>query len=117
MGPLVSLQHRDRVASYIGAGEGAGAKVIVDGRDEMERDGSSAARCSLLDHVTPEMSVWTDEIFGPVLSIERVDTYARRSRSSTATSTGDPVDAPWVVSAEELDLAIDVLAKARAATR
>jgi malonate-semialdehyde dehydrogenase (acetylating) / methylmalonate-semialdehyde dehydrogenase len=74
MGPLVTREHRDRVASYIEAGEQAGAKVLVDGRDEIKRDGFFLG-CSLLDHVTPAMTVWTDEIFGPVLSVVRVDTY------------------------------------------
>ncbi len=74
MGPLVTREHRDRVASYIDAGEQAGAKVLVDGRDEIKRDGFFLG-CSLLDHVTPAMTVWTDEIFGPVLSVVRVDTY------------------------------------------
>ena len=75
MGPLVTREHRDKVASYIDAGEQAGAKVLVDGRDEIKRDGFFLG-CSLLDHVTPAMTVWTDEIFGPVLSVMRVDTYA-----------------------------------------
>ncbi len=75
MGPLVTREHRDRVAGYIEAGEQAGAKVLVDGRGEMQRDGFFLG-CSLLDHVTPDMSVWIDEIFGPVLSVVRVDTYA-----------------------------------------
>ena len=75
MGPLVTREHRDRVASYIDAREQVGAKVLVDGRDEIKRDGFFFG-CSLLDHVTPAMTVWTDEIFGPVLSVVRVDTYA-----------------------------------------
>jgi malonate-semialdehyde dehydrogenase (acetylating) / methylmalonate-semialdehyde dehydrogenase len=75
MGPLVTREHRDKVASYIEAGEKAGAKVLVDGRDEIKRDGFFLG-CCLLDHVTPAMTVWTDEIFGPVLSVVRVDTYA-----------------------------------------
>ncbi len=75
MGPLISREHRDRVAGYIEDGEVAGAEVLVDGRAEMGREGFFLG-CSLMDHVTPEMSVWTDEIFGPVLSIVRVDTYA-----------------------------------------
>jgi malonate-semialdehyde dehydrogenase (acetylating) / methylmalonate-semialdehyde dehydrogenase len=75
MGPLVTREHRDKVGSYIDAGERAGAKVLVDGRDEIKRDGFFLG-CSLLDHVTPDMTVWTDEIFGPVLSVVRVDTYA-----------------------------------------
>lgn len=77
MGPLVTRAHRDKVASYIDAGESAGAKVVIDGR-EVSVDGSEDGFWlgpTLLDHVTPEMSVYTDEIFGPVLSVVRVDTY------------------------------------------
>ncbi len=77
MGPLVTKAHRDRVASYVDAGESDGAKVVVDGRTVSpngEQDGFWLGP-TLLDHVTPEMSVYTDEIFGPVLSVLRVDTY------------------------------------------
>lgn len=77
MGPLVTRAHRDKVASYIDAGESAGAKVVVDGR-AVEADGGQEGFWlgpTLLDNVTPEMSVYTDEIFGPVLSVVRVDTY------------------------------------------
>ena len=77
MGPLVTRAHRDKVASYVEAGEEAGAKVVVDGRD-VTPDGDSDGFWlgpTLLDHVTPEMSVYTDEIFGPVLSVLRVDSY------------------------------------------
>ena len=75
MGPLVTREHRDKVAGYIEAGEKAGAKVVVDGRDLIEQPGFFLG-LSMLDHVTPEMSCYTDEIFGPVLSVVRVDTYA-----------------------------------------
>ena len=75
MGPLVSAVHRDKVASYIEAGAKAGATVVVDGRDlKFDGDGFFLGP-TLLDNVTPEMSVYTDEIFGPVLSILRVNTY------------------------------------------
>jgi malonate-semialdehyde dehydrogenase (acetylating) / methylmalonate-semialdehyde dehydrogenase len=75
MGPLVSAVHRDKVASYIEAGAKAGATLVVDGRDlKVDGDGFFLGP-TLLDHVTPEMSVYTDEIFGPVLSILRVNTY------------------------------------------
>src|SRR3954470_4852467 len=77
MGPLVTGEHRDRVASYVDAGEEAGAKVVVDGR-EVRPDGEENGFWlgpTLLDHVQPHMSVYTDEIFGPVLSVLRVDTY------------------------------------------
>ncbi|MCP9271706.1 CoA-acylating methylmalonate-semialdehyde dehydrogenase [Mycolicibacterium arenosum] len=80
MGPLVTKAHRDKVASYIDAGETDGAKVVVDGRtiseDGADRDSSGFwLGPTLLDQVTPDMSVYTDEIFGPVLSVLRVETY------------------------------------------
>jgi malonate-semialdehyde dehydrogenase (acetylating)/methylmalonate-semialdehyde dehydrogenase len=81
MGPLVTKAHRDKVASYIDAGEADGAKIVVDGRNVMgeagaERDSDGFwLGPTLIDHVTPEMSIYTDEIFGPVLSVVRVDTY------------------------------------------
>ena len=77
MGPLVTKAHRDKVASYVEAGEVSGAKVVVDGR-EVRADGATDGFWlgpTLLDNVTPEMSVYTDEIFGPVLSVVRVQTY------------------------------------------
>jgi malonate-semialdehyde dehydrogenase (acetylating) / methylmalonate-semialdehyde dehydrogenase len=77
MGPLVTAQHRDKVAGYVDAGEAAGATVVVDGRTispDAEGDGFFVGP-TLFDNVTPEMSIYTDEIFGPVLSVVRVDTY------------------------------------------
>ena len=77
MGPLVTRAHRDKVASYIDAGEADGAKIVVDGR-QVQADGGKDGFWlgpTLIDHVTPEMSVYTDEIFGPVLSVVRVETY------------------------------------------
>ena len=77
MGPLVTLAHRDRVASLIGAGAESGAKLVLDGR-ESPADGADDGFWlgpSLFDHVTPDMSIYTEEIFGPVLSVVRVDTY------------------------------------------
>ena len=77
MGPLVSKAHRDKVASYIDAGEADGAKIVVDGRT-VTADGGGAGFWlgpTLIDHVMPEMSVYTDEIFGPVLSVVRVESY------------------------------------------
>jgi malonate-semialdehyde dehydrogenase (acetylating)/methylmalonate-semialdehyde dehydrogenase len=75
MGPLITGEHRDKVASYIDAGRDAGATVVADGRKtEVEGDGFFLG-VSLLDNVTPDMSVYTDEIFGPVLSVVRVATY------------------------------------------
>src|SRR6185436_6469702 len=76
MGPLVTKAHRDKVASYIDAGEADGAK-IVDGRGVQANGGKDGFWLgpTLIDHVTPEMSIYTDEIFGPVLSVVRVETY------------------------------------------
>ena len=77
MGPLVTRAHRDKVASYIDAGEADGAKIVVDGR-RCNPDGGADGFWlgpTLIDHVTPEMSVYTDEIFGPVLSVLRVESY------------------------------------------
>ncbi len=75
MGPLVTREHRDRVAGYVAAGADAGARVVVDGRErEFDGDGFFLG-VTLLDHVTPDMTVYTDEIFGPVLVVVRADTY------------------------------------------
>jgi malonate-semialdehyde dehydrogenase (acetylating)/methylmalonate-semialdehyde dehydrogenase len=77
MGPLVTCEHRDRVASYLESGAAEGARVVVDGRAlRVEgRDGGFFLGPCLVDHVTPSMSVYRDEIFGPVLSVVRVGTY------------------------------------------
>ena len=75
MGPLVTAVHRDKVATYIEAGAKAGATLVVDGRAlEIAGDGFWLGP-TLFDNVTPEMSIYKEEIFGPVLSVIRVDTY------------------------------------------
>ena len=77
MGPLVTAAHRDKVASYLDAGVAAGAELVVDGREaeiEGSPDGFFLGPC-LFDKVTPEMSLYTDEIFGPVLSVVRASGY------------------------------------------
>jgi malonate-semialdehyde dehydrogenase (acetylating)/methylmalonate-semialdehyde dehydrogenase len=75
MGPLITREHRDKVAGYIGAGADAGATVVVDGREaDVPSDGFFLGT-TLLDHVQPSMTVYTDEIFGPVLSVVRAETY------------------------------------------
>ena len=76
MGPLVTREHRDKVASYLGIGEAAGASVAIDGREHDiagDPNGFWLGPC-LIDNVTEDMQVYTDEIFGPVLSMVRVDT-------------------------------------------
>ena len=77
MGPLVTAQARDRVSGYIDAGEAAGATLVVDGRQpDVDADGEGFfVGPTLFDHVTTDMSIYTDEIFGPVLAVVRVDSY------------------------------------------
>jgi len=75
MGPLVTSQHRDKVAGYIDAGVEAGATLVADGRALIEEQEGFFVGPTLFDHVTPDMTIYQDEIFGPVLSTVRVDTY------------------------------------------
>ena len=74
MGPLVTKEHRDRVASYVEAAPGEGATVVVDGREGVPEEGFFL-NPTLLDNVSPGMKAYADEIFGPVLGITHVDTY------------------------------------------
>jgi malonate-semialdehyde dehydrogenase (acetylating)/methylmalonate-semialdehyde dehydrogenase len=75
MGPLITGEHRDKVASYLAGASGEGATVVVDGREaDLPSDGFFLG-VSLVDNVKPGMKVYDDEIFGPVLSVVRVDTY------------------------------------------
>ena len=76
MGPLITREARDRVAGYVQAGADAGCEVVVDGRDQAFDGDGFFLGVTLLDHVTTDMSVYTDEIFGPVLSVVRADSYA-----------------------------------------
>ena len=77
MGPLVTEQHRDKVASYLESGPAQGATLVADGRrHERFGGGGFFLGVSLLDHVTTQMDAYRDEIFGPVLSVVRVPTYA-----------------------------------------
>jgi malonate-semialdehyde dehydrogenase (acetylating)/methylmalonate-semialdehyde dehydrogenase len=75
MGPLVTQVHRDKVASYVDAGEKEGATLVVDGRSVNPGGNGFWLGPTLFDHVTPKMSIYTDEIFGPVLSVIRVKSY------------------------------------------
>jgi len=71
MGPVVTPQARERIVDYIGQGAAAGARLTVDGR-ELEVDGGGFwVGPTVIDQVQPEMSVYADEIFGPVLSVVR----------------------------------------------
>src|SRR5579872_2931526 len=73
VGPLIRADHRDRVAGYVERGVADGARLLVDGRKEMKRAGFFLGP-TILDHVTEEMAVGRDEIFGPVLSVARAAT-------------------------------------------
>jgi malonate-semialdehyde dehydrogenase (acetylating)/methylmalonate-semialdehyde dehydrogenase len=75
MGPLVTAEHRDRVAGYVAGAAGDGASVVVDGRDSTPSGAGYWLGCSLVDNVRPGMRVYDDEVFGPVLSVVRVDSY------------------------------------------
>ena len=80
MGPLVTREHRDKVASYLDKGSQQGADVVADGREHSlygngSGDGGFYLGVSLLDRVTPEMDSYCNEIFGPVLEVMRVGTY------------------------------------------
>ncbi|HEX7302169.1 CoA-acylating methylmalonate-semialdehyde dehydrogenase [Lentzea sp.] len=99
MGPLVTGVHRDRVRSYVDAGEAAGASLVVDGRGYAPSDapGGFWLAPTLFDHVSTDMTIYTDEIFGPVLSVVRVETFeealelvnANQYGNGTAIYTGD----------------------------
>jgi malonate-semialdehyde dehydrogenase (acetylating)/methylmalonate-semialdehyde dehydrogenase len=75
MGPLVTREHRDKVASYLDSGPSQGATLVADGRETAPDGDGFFLGVSLLDNVTPDMDAYKDEIFGPVLSVVRVDSY------------------------------------------
>lgn len=94
MGPLITREHRDKVASYVANAADEGATVVVDGRAvSFEGDAANGffLGASLVDHVTPAMKVYTDEIFGPVLAVVRVDTYAEAVAMINANQYGNGV--------------------------
>jgi malonate-semialdehyde dehydrogenase (acetylating) / methylmalonate-semialdehyde dehydrogenase len=75
MGPLVTREHRDKVAGYLDGAKEQGATVVADGRESAPEGDGFFLGVSLLDDVTPEMDAYKDEIFGPVLGVTRVETY------------------------------------------
>ncbi len=93
MGPLVTKVHRDKVASYVESGEAAGAKVVVDGRDVQPAGAAEGFWLgpTLFDNVTPEMEVYREEIFGPVLSVVRVKSYDEAVELVNANDYGNGV--------------------------
>src|SRR3954447_839620 len=90
MGPLVTGEHRDRVASYVENAPGEGATVVVDGREGLPEEGFFL-NPSLLDGVTPKMKAYVDEIFGPVLGVTRVATYEEAVRLVNESPYGNGV--------------------------
>jgi malonate-semialdehyde dehydrogenase (acetylating)/methylmalonate-semialdehyde dehydrogenase len=77
MGPLITREHRDKVAGYLDSGPAQGARLVVDGREDASYRGDGFfLGASLIDDVRPEMDCYRDEIFGPVLGVVRVKTYA-----------------------------------------
>ncbi len=91
MGPLVTRAHCDKVRGYVDLGVREGAKLVVDGRDIAVKgrpEGFFLGGC-LFDHVTPEMTIYKDEIFGPVLSIVRVDSLDKAMKLTDAHEYGN----------------------------
>jgi malonate-semialdehyde dehydrogenase (acetylating)/methylmalonate-semialdehyde dehydrogenase len=82
MGPLVTKQHYDKVRCYIDSGEAEGAKLVVDGRGfKMQGyEGGYFIGGTLFDYVTPDMKIYKEEIFGPVLAIARAPDYGTAAR-------------------------------------
>ena len=74
MGPLISREHRDKVASFVTNANAEGAKVVVDGTDKA-KDAGFFLNPSLIDNVKPGMKCYDEEIFGPVLTVMRVKSY------------------------------------------
>jgi malonate-semialdehyde dehydrogenase (acetylating)/methylmalonate-semialdehyde dehydrogenase len=75
MGPLITREHRDKVASYLETGAEQGATLVADGRETAPDGDGFFLGVSLLDNVTTEMDAYRDEIFGPVLSVVRAKSY------------------------------------------
>jgi malonate-semialdehyde dehydrogenase (acetylating) / methylmalonate-semialdehyde dehydrogenase len=78
MGPLITAEHRDKVRSYIDLGEAEGATLLVDGREHtLTKSSGYFLGPTLFDHATSEMRIYREEVFGPVLTVTRVDTFAQ----------------------------------------
>jgi len=88
VGPLIRAEHRDRVAGYVDKGLAEGARLLVDGRKEMSRPGFFLGP-TILDHVTAEMAVGREEIFGPVLSVARAGTLGEAIEQTNSMALGN----------------------------
>jgi malonate-semialdehyde dehydrogenase (acetylating)/methylmalonate-semialdehyde dehydrogenase len=92
MGPLVTREHRDKVAGYLDSSAQQGATVVRDGRQDAVYEGDGFfLGVSLIDHVSTDMDAYRDEIFGPVLSVVRVDTYDEAVRMVNDNQYGNGV--------------------------
>ena len=80
MGPLITREHRDKVASYLDIAKNEGAEVVRDGRDQKFDNDGFFLGVSLIDKVKPGSRIHCEEIFGPVLSVMRVGTYEEALR-------------------------------------
>ncbi len=89
MGPLITREHRDKVESYVTGAAAEGAIVVVDGTQKRFDGDGFFTGVSLLDDVRPGMKVYEDEIFGPVLSVVRVETYAEAVELINANAFGN----------------------------
>jgi malonate-semialdehyde dehydrogenase (acetylating)/methylmalonate-semialdehyde dehydrogenase len=92
MGPLITREHRDKVASYVDSSREQGATVVRDGREDPVASGDGFyLGLSLIDHVTTVMDCYRDEIFGPVLAVVRADTYDEAVRMVNENPYGNGV--------------------------
>ncbi len=92
MGPLITREHRDKVASYVDVSREQGATVVRDGREDPSTTGDGFfLGLSLIDHVTTVMDCYRDEIFGPVLAVVRADTYDEAVRMVNENPYGNGV--------------------------
>ena len=91
MGPLVTREHRDRVAAYLDTASADGAVVVADGRDLVSPAGGFFLGPCLVDHVRPDMKIYQDEVFGPVLSVVRAASFGDAVRLVNENSYGNGV--------------------------
>jgi len=91
MGPLITREHRDKVASYVAGAAAEGATVVVDGTAQQFDGDGFFVGVSLIDDVKPGTKVYDDEIFGPVLSVVRVDTFEEAVALVNANQYGNGV--------------------------
>mgnify|MGYP002623638954 CR=1 FL=1 len=91
LGAVISAEAKDRIERYINEAEAAGAKVLVDGRNcrVAGREGGYYIGPTVIDHVTPEMKIAQEEVFGPVLAILRVDDISQAIEIENASPYGN----------------------------